>query len=294
MIQENGNVERLSKKLSLMAAVSPEILTQIAGMLQYDAKALIQDIHALEKATPWQENLEEAAKWHAKGRESFNRHAFQEAFLCFCKGAENGNAEDMYILGCCFSEGRGTGQSDEEALRWYRKAAEKGNSEAMYSMALCYEQGIGVERNVEEAHAWFAKAAEAGYCPSGTGSYFDHIQESRQIQETVSDADVEETISVSEAEKETKAESKDDPDPMKKKAAKMLEAMGVHISDEDISKLNDAVKENKPFPEMVRDFSSMIYKDNPAMKGAFDSVSDETIASWKDMLENLFKGGPKS
>lgn len=46
-----------------------------------------------------------------------------------------------------------------EAVKWLRKAAEQGNDDAQYLMGCCYKDGKGVEQNDEEAFRWLRLAA---------------------------------------------------------------------------------------------------------------------------------------
>ena len=48
----------------------------------------------------------------------------------FRKAANQGHAEAQYYLGCCYRDGRGVAQDDDQAARWYFKAAEQGLADA--------------------------------------------------------------------------------------------------------------------------------------------------------------------
>ena len=47
------------------------------------------------------------------------------------KSAENGNADAMNNVGCCYSRGEGVTQDKTKAFEWYLKSAENGNADAM-------------------------------------------------------------------------------------------------------------------------------------------------------------------
>ena len=76
--------------------------------------------------------------------------------------AEQGHAVAQYNLGCCYDNGTGVEQSDEEAAKWYHEAAEQGHADAQFMLGLRYAHGEGVEQSTEEAAKWFRKAAEQG------------------------------------------------------------------------------------------------------------------------------------
>lgn len=68
----------------------------------------------------------------------------------------------QYGIGCCFSEGRGTTCSKEEAVAWYRKAAENGVGEAYQNLGVCFVLGEGVQQSRSEARRCFQLAIENG------------------------------------------------------------------------------------------------------------------------------------
>lgn len=53
--------------------------------------------------------------------------------------------------------------NESEAYECYKKAAECGNAEAMYRIGVYYENGIGVAKNVLKAYEWYKKAADGGH-----------------------------------------------------------------------------------------------------------------------------------
>ena len=62
-----------------------------------------------------------------------------------------------------YEEGRSVGQSDAEAVKWYRKSAEKGEAIAQYRLGWMYTKGRGMQKDNGWARHWFQKAAEQDY-----------------------------------------------------------------------------------------------------------------------------------
>lgn len=50
------------------------------------------------------------------------------------------DSRGQYNLAFCFQEGLGVGQSDDEAVHWYRLAAELGESAAQCNLGICYDR----------------------------------------------------------------------------------------------------------------------------------------------------------
>lgn len=79
--------------------------------------------------------------------------------------AEAGIANSQVNLGNCYANGKGTYQSDFNAIYWYEKAAEQGNDLAMHNLGLHYYG----KRDSNNAKLWLEKAAELG----NVGAMFD-------------------------------------------------------------------------------------------------------------------------
>lgn len=77
--------------------------------------------------------------------------------------AERGHAIAQYNLGVLYEYGRGVGQSDVEASKWYKKASSQGSSAAQYKLGVMYDNGWGVPRDDREAVKWYSEAAEQGH-----------------------------------------------------------------------------------------------------------------------------------
>jgi len=86
----------------------------------------------------------------------------EEAVKWYRRSAEQGYANAQYNLGCRYEKGQGVPKDDEEAVKWYRRAAEQGNAIAQAKLGVCYEMGQGVPKDVEEAVKWYRRAAEQG------------------------------------------------------------------------------------------------------------------------------------
>jgi TPR repeat protein len=76
--------------------------------------------------------------------------------------AEAGNPIAQNLLGVMNAQGKGTGQNDTEAVRWYRMSANRGYAAAQTNLGLMYQQGRGLDRDLSEARNWYTKAANQG------------------------------------------------------------------------------------------------------------------------------------
>jgi Sel1 repeat len=85
-----------------------------------------------------------------------------EAVKWYRKAAEQGYANAQFNLGCRYESGKGVEQSDTEAVKWYRKAAEQGYASAQFNLGWMYAKDKGVEQSNREAVKWYRKAAEQG------------------------------------------------------------------------------------------------------------------------------------
>lgn len=62
--------------------------------------------------------------------------SFEKAFKFFYKSAKQGHAGAQYKLGLAHSQGRGTVQDKDEAIKWLSDAAEQGHPEAITILSL--------------------------------------------------------------------------------------------------------------------------------------------------------------
>jgi len=87
---------------------------------------------------------------------------FQRSFSIVERLAEQGLALAQHFLGWHYHKGIGAGQSDDQAVAWWRKAAEKGIAESQQGLGWAYENGRGVAQDYGEAYRWYSRAARAG------------------------------------------------------------------------------------------------------------------------------------
>jgi len=84
---------------------------------------------------------------------------YAEGFKWLLESADQGYAESQYLLGNCYSEGKGVAKDNTEALVWYRKAAEQGHASSQSEIGNYYYAA----KNYTEAVVWYRKAAEQGH-----------------------------------------------------------------------------------------------------------------------------------
>ena len=85
-----------------------------------------------------------------------------EAVKWFRCAAEQGDAEAQHRVGFAYMTGRGVSQDHGEAVKWFRLAARQGDAEAQYWMGYAFAKGIGVRPDEAEAAQWYRRAAEQG------------------------------------------------------------------------------------------------------------------------------------
>lgn len=93
------------------------------------------------------------------GKKAFEEKDFANAFGCFMRSAENGNAEAQFRIGNMLYYGIGTRQDLKKALMWFRKGAENGNADAQNELGLMYATGRNTQRSPAKAFEWTEKAA---------------------------------------------------------------------------------------------------------------------------------------
>ena len=76
--------------------------------------------------------------------------------------AAEGLALAQYGLGTLFESGRGVGQDDREAARWFKKAADQGHAQAQFNLGILFKEGRGVAKSEVKAAQWYKKAAYQG------------------------------------------------------------------------------------------------------------------------------------
>lgn len=102
----------------------------------------------------------------------------EEAFKCYQKAADLGNANAKNNLAYCYLDGVGTARNAERALALFREAAAEGNDRALTNLGDCYLNGKGVPQDYKQALEWFLKAADAGSSDAMNriGDMYDHGQ----------------------------------------------------------------------------------------------------------------------
>jgi len=87
---------------------------------------------------------------------------FSEAYKCFQKAADLGNAEAQFNLGVMCGKGEGVLKNDTAAVGWYRKAAVRGHPVAQCNLGIHYANGEGVLEDDVEAIKWYRMSAVQG------------------------------------------------------------------------------------------------------------------------------------
>ena len=90
----------------------------------------------------------------------YSSENYTEAFKCFQKVAEQGNASAQFNLGVMYENGRGVKQDYFKAVEWYQKAAEQGNASAQSNLGYMYYDGEGVRQNYTKAKEYFGLACD--------------------------------------------------------------------------------------------------------------------------------------
>ncbi len=86
----------------------------------------------------------------------------QESFKWWLKAAESGDAESVYFLGECYSEGRGVAKDVEKAFKLYTTSAEQGYSSAAGMLSAYYQDGVSVIKDHNMALLWAYIATAMG------------------------------------------------------------------------------------------------------------------------------------
>ena len=88
---------------------------------------------------------------------------YVEAARWWRLAAEQGQPSAQAMLGYAYAEGHGVAQNDVEAARWYRLSAEQRVPFAQVMLASAYSEGRGVVQSDAEAVRWWRKSAEQGF-----------------------------------------------------------------------------------------------------------------------------------
>jgi TPR repeat protein len=82
---------------------------------------------------------------------------FAEAFACYRKAADQGNAKAQNKVGLCFYFGWGVAEDKHEAVNWFSKSTRQGNTDSP-----CFLGQWHIETDYAEAYKWLTLAFEQG------------------------------------------------------------------------------------------------------------------------------------
>lgn len=98
-----------------------------------------------------------------------------EAFKCFGRAANLGNASAMNQLGWAYQHGLGIDKNPEKAFEWYKKSAEKEDVSGCANLGYCYHTGLGTSVNLHAAIEWYKKSIQVeciGWVCSNLGAIY--------------------------------------------------------------------------------------------------------------------------
>lgn len=126
------------------------------------AKKLMEAVAGLDEGVP---RLDQ--KTIQKTRERY----YAEAYKIVKRLVSAGNADAMFFLGDCYSQGRLDLVKDtREAFTLYQSAAKAGHAQAAFRVAVCCELGLeedgGTKRDLGKAVQWYKRAAQLGDTPA--------------------------------------------------------------------------------------------------------------------------------
>lgn len=87
----------------------------------------------------------------------------------FEKAANQGHPAALACLGECLVFGKGVDVDLKKAYDCFRKAAERGDADGQAGLGMCYSGGYGVGVNDATAYQWFREAAERGSASGEAG-----------------------------------------------------------------------------------------------------------------------------
>jgi len=83
--------------------------------------------------------------------------------------AEQGNAEQQYVLANLYCNGEGVAQDYRQAAKLFYHAALQDHRGAQSKLGLCFEYGYGIGKDEEEALRWYARAQQTGHTTPDSG-----------------------------------------------------------------------------------------------------------------------------
>ena len=87
----------------------------------------------------------------------------EKAAYWYLKAAEKGHAAAQFDIGVFYHRGIGVPEDSRKAVYWYTKSAEQSDADAQYNLGVMYECGVGVSKDRNKAKYWYTKAAEQGH-----------------------------------------------------------------------------------------------------------------------------------
>ncbi len=73
------------------------------------------------------------------------------SFVDDTKAATSGDRKAMYVLGCRYEYGDGTGKDLTKAMAWYGKSADAGSIQGMNRLGEMYRDGDGISKDNDKA-----------------------------------------------------------------------------------------------------------------------------------------------
>lgn len=126
------------------------------------AKKLLEAAVTLDKITP---------RTDLKNIQKTKEKYFAESHKISKRLVSIGNADGMFFLGDCYSQGRlGLDKDPKEAFILYQSAAKLAHAQAAFRVAVCCELGLeqdgGTKRDLGKAVQWYKRAAQLGDTPA--------------------------------------------------------------------------------------------------------------------------------
>ena len=102
--------------------------------------------------------------YYKNGRKALDNGDFDEAFLLFVKGEENGDPKCIYGKIAAYANAH-KNFSDfipqlKDNINKIQEEADNGNVNACFILGRCYEMGLAVTCNIDTALSFYKKAAE--------------------------------------------------------------------------------------------------------------------------------------
>ncbi len=97
-----------------------------------------------------------------KGKTLRDEHNYEQAFTCFKKAAEMGNARAQAHLGECYLYEMGTKQDIKEGISWLNKSVLQNDSFGQRLLAFSYETGLFVQQDLKKSFDLYKQSANQG------------------------------------------------------------------------------------------------------------------------------------